>query len=525
MGLFYLKRTWILFGMLIILGNLTVTNCQRSEQNSSMTGEPPNIIFILTDDLGYSDIGAYGAEIATPNLDQLADNGIRFTGMHNTSKCFPSRAVLLTGLYAQQANMHESPKDFQNSIMFGEVLSRAGYRTLFVGKHHGTDNPYEWGFDHYWGMRDGATSYFNPGLQRSGEPKPAQKRYGQRVFAFDDSLVQPYTPPADYYATDAWTDWALELMNRYEDEQNPFLLYLSYQAPHDPLQASDEDIAKYEGVYEAGYEAIAEARYERQIRSGLLDERFPRSEPIYPDWESLSDSVRTDQVRRMQVYAAMIDNLDQNIGRIIDYLEQRGELDNTMLMFASDNGASAEVVEIGEGSIGSMTRWASLKEDWANVANTPFRFFKNDSYEGGTATPFIVHWPDQIEGGRVDHSLLHFIDIMPTMVEVSGAEYPASYRGESIPPMEGVSLLSLFEGRSIERMEPLFYNWRDGSAIQTEQWKLVRSGRWSDDGAWQLYDMQSDRTETTNRASDEPAVVDQLRIQWQEWAKRVGIEE
>jgi len=501
----------ICFGLITIC--LLAVNCQRTINYGD---ERPNIVFILADDLGYSDLGAYGSEIHTPTLDRMAENGIRFSHMHNTGKCFTTRAVLLTGLYAQQVNMQDRPGDFRNSVMFGQVLKDTGYRTLYIGKHHGTNNPFDWGFDHYWGMRDGATSYFNPGLQRPGEPKPAQKRYGQRVFAFDDSLVQPYTPPKDYYATDVWTDWALELLSRYEEEDNPFLLYLSFQAPHDPLHALDEDIAKYDGVYEVGYQAIAEARHEQQ--ADFLDARYPRSEPIFQEWESLSDSVQADQVRRMQVYAAMIDRMDQNIGRLVNYLEKRGEMENTIFMFASDNGASAEVVDIGEGPIGSMTRWASLGEDWANVSNTPFRLFKNYSHQGGIATPFIVHWPAGIQkGGRVEHTLAHFIDIMPTMVELAGGEYPKIYKGDPVPPMEGVSLLPLFNGEPIQREKPLFYDWRNGSAIQTEQWKLVRLNH-----EWKLYDMENDRTETTDLSKDHPQVYDELKSQWEEWILKVG---
>lgn len=506
----------------LLLTVFLLLSCSRnsSEQPS---GQRPNIVIILADDLGYSDIGAYGSEIETPNLDRLADNGIRFTQMHNTSKCFPSRAVLLTGLYAQQTGMDESPGGFKQSVMFGEVLRRANYRTIYIGKHHGTDNPHEWGFDHYRGLRDGAANYFNPGEQRSGDPgQPAQKAaYYPRTFVFDDSLAAPYTPSEDYYGTDTWTDWALDLLRVYEDEQRPFLLYLSYQAPHDPLQAPEESIDKYEDVYEVGYEEISEARYDRQQQMGLLDERYPRSEPTYRNWESLSDSARTDQVKRMQVYAAMIDRLDQNIGRLLEYLENQGKLDNTLVMFASDNGASAEVVEIGEGPIGSMTRWASLKEDWANVANTPFRHYKNYSHEGGTATPFIMHWPDVItEGGQINHTLLHFIDIMPTLMALSGATYPESYRGEEIPPLEGMSLMPLLNGDLPARDKPLFYEWGSGRAIQTENWKMVR---WEDE--WELYDRNTDRTETTNLAGQHPDVVNRLESRWEKWAGEAGVED
>lgn len=505
---------YLVVSLIIINGLIFFFSC-----SSTMNEFRPNIVVILADDLGYSDIGSYGSEIQTPNLDRLADNGIRFTQMHNTSKCFPSRATLLTGLYAPQVGMNESPAGFERSVLFGEVLKRAGYRTLFVGKHHSTDNPFEWGFDHYWGLRDGAANYFNPGEKRPEDPaQPAQKEsFFPRTFVFDDSLAEPFTPALDYYGTDTWTDWALELLQRYEGEEQPFLLYLAYQAPHDPLQAPEEAIEKYKGVYDVGYEKIASARYERQLNMGVLDERYPRSEPTYRNWESLDDSTKTDQTRRMQVYAAMIDRMDQNIGRIIEYLEQRGELENTLIMFASDNGASAEVVQIGTGPIGSIGRWASLKEDWANVANTPFRLYKNYSYEGGTATPFLVHWPEVItEGGQVNHTLLHFVDIMPTLVDVSGGTYPKQYKDEQVYPMEGISLLPLLSSDSIERKEPLYYEWNEGRAVQTEDWKLVQ---WGDE--WELYDRRTDLTETINLAKEYPDTLKFLQTKWQEWSNRM----
>ncbi|MCW9706597.1 arylsulfatase [Fodinibius salsisoli] len=507
-------------GILLLLFSYLLVACSSPPTEKATDVSQPNIVLVLADDLGYSDIGAYGSEIKTPHLDKLAHNGIRFTQMHNTSKCFPSRATLLTGIYAQQSNMHDRPETFHNSVMIGEVLKRAGYRTMFVGKHHGTDNPYNWGFDHYRGLRDGAANYFNPGLQREGEPMPAQKRYGERVFAFDGDIEQPFTPSVDYYSTESWTDWSLDLLNEYKDEEKPFLLYLAYQAPHDPLQAPEEAINKYEGVYDKGYEAIAQARYKRQQESGLLNDRYPRSEPTYLKWNTLSDSAQADQVRRMQVYAAMIDRMDQNIGRLIDQIQQMGEWENTLFLFASDNGASAEVVSIGDGPIGSMTRWSSLKEDWANVANTPFRYYKNYSYEGGTATPFIVHWPAVItQSGSVNRTPAHFIDLMPTLIDITGESYPDEYKGEQVHPMEGISLLPLFKGEAIEREDPLFFNWSDGSAIRTDRWKLVREGE-----EWQLFDMQTDRTETNNMADEEPEVVSELKNKWREWADQVGIE-
>src|SRR5699024_1891649 len=235
-------------------------------------------------------------------------------------------------------------------VMFGQVLKNAGYRTLFVGKHHGTDNPYDWGFDHYWGLRDGAANYFNPGKQRPGDlGTPAQKKWAYpRSFVFDDSLAEPFTPLMEYYSTDTWTDWAIQLLEEYKNEDKPFALYLAYQAPHDPLQAPEKTIKKYAGVYDKGFEAIAQARYEKQRKMDVLDDRYPRSEPVHREWEQLSDSAKADQARRMQVYAAMIDRMDQNIGRLIEKVKNMDKWKNTLFMFASDNGASAEVVEIGD---------------------------------------------------------------------------------------------------------------------------------------------------------------------------------
>ena len=477
----------------------------------------PNIIVILADDLGYSDISPYGSEIETPHLQRLADGGMRFTLMHNTSKCFPSRAELLTGVYAQQSHMHDQPGEFENTVMLGEVLGQAGYRSIFVGKHHSTDNPTGWGFDHYWGLRDGAANYFNPGEQRPDDPgPPAQKEaYSPRTFVFDDSVASPFTSDPGYYGTDTWTDWALQLLGRYEEEPEPFFLYLSYQAPHDPLQAPEETIEKYEGMYDEGYSAIRKARYERLVESGLIDEEtFPLSEPTHRDWDALSEEEQENQARRMEVYAAMIDRMDQNIGRVIEYLEAQGELENTLFMLASDNGASAEVVQIGEGPIGSMTRWASLKEDWANVGNTPFRYYKNDSYQGGVATPFIVHWPEEVEPGSTTETIGRFIDIMPTLVDLTGASYPDTYKGDSIVEMQGRSLLPVLKGEEMEREGPIFNEWGGGKSVYRDGWKLVQP---RDEDEWELYDLREDRTETNNLAGERPSLVEDLAATWEEW--------
>jgi arylsulfatase len=509
----------VLFGFAVLY--LLALNPLVAQDDSTLDGygERPNIVMILADDLGYSDIGAYGAtKIDTPHLDQLAKNGMRFTSMHNTSKCFPSRATLLTGVYQDQAGLAHKDRAFSDDVVsFGHVLKQAGYRTLFVGKQHSKTNPYNWGFDHYWGLRDGAANYFNPGDKRPGDPgEPAQKSgMGVRPFVKDDKLIKPFTPPKGYYSTDSWTDWALKLLKKYEDERKPFSLYLSYQAPHDPLQAPKETIKKYDGAFDAGFSAIRKARYKRQVESGLLDpDRYPLTEPTHRDWDKLSKSEKEDQARRMEVYAAMIDRMDQNIGRVIDYLKEQGEFQNTLFMFASDNGASAEVVKIGNGPIGSMTRWASLKDDWANVGNTPFRYYKNDSYQGGVATPFIVHWPGVVEPGSKTDFISHFIDLMPTFVDVSGAEYPDQHEGKDVVPMQGTSLLPVLNGKQIERKTPIYNEWAGGKYIITPDWKLVQQRK---KDRWELIPFDTNRSETINKIDERPQKAKQLKKAWKNW--------
>ncbi len=480
----------------------------------------PNIVMILVDDMGFSDLGCYGSEISTPNLDKLATNGIRFTQMHNTAKCFPSRACLLTGLYAQQTDMHKRPGELKDSVTFGEALRSAGYRTMMFGKHHGRENMFHRGFDHYWGLRDGACNFFNPGKPRPGEPVPAQKgrhkRY--RTFCFDEKTVSPFTPEQkDFYTTDYFTNWALDHLRKYQGEDKPFCMYLAYTAPHDPLHAWPEDIKKYQGKYDQGYDPIRKARYARQMVSGLIEEEnTPLSEEVFDDWDKLSPSKKKDQARRMEVYAAMIECMDRNVGRLVDYLKETGELDNTLILFASDNGANSSYVEIGDGPIGTVGRYSSQGDNWANVSNTPFRYYKNDNYEGGICTPMIAHWPKGIaKPGRVDTFCGHFIDVMPTMLEVAGAAYPETYDGRKVLPLPGQSFAPAFEGKDLKRKEPLFFDWGSGEAVIDEQWKLV-----SYRGEWGLYDLKRDRSEIRNLYDSKPAQVKQLKQMHADWLEK-----
>ena len=506
----------------LILLPLLLQGCNTSIS----TNQKPNIILIAADDLGWSDIGCYGSEIKTPNLDRLASEGMRFTQFHNTSKCFPSRACLLTGLYAQQCGYGYSFNGpFINSITLGNLLQDAGYRTLWSGKHHGLENPVFLGFDRYYGLKDGACNYFNPGEQRPGEGKPARKgepgNKRVRSWCIDSIMYEPYTPEAeDFYTTDYFTNYALHWLEEYRNDEEPFFLYMAYTAPHDPLMAWPEDIARYEGVYDDGYEAIRKKRYAKQQEMGLIDSTYRLSKERYSTWEQLDATQKDEEIRKMEVYAAMIDRLDQNIGRILDKLKEQGKDDNTLIMFVSDNGASAEMVHIEDdyGEIGTMTRWSSLGPDWANVSNTPFRLYKNYSYEGGINTPFIVWWPDEVKAGTFSEYPGHLIDIMPTLAAITGAVYPESHEKKPVIPMQGKSLVHVLKRKKSERKDILYWKWQDGRAVRDDHWKIVKEGL---ENPWELYNMKTDPTETTDLSEAHPDVVMKMDSLYQVWEHTV----
>lgn len=497
---------------------------------SRATERSPNIIVVLVDDMGYSDIGCYGGEVQTPHLDRLAAGGLRFTSMYNTSKCFPSRACLLTGVYAQQCSMSRSARGIKNAATLAEVLKTAGYRTLAVGKHHSTVSLYERGFDRFYGFYYGAgkscANHFNPGLQRAGEGVPARKKGESRAYCFDGEVQAPYYTPDDrsWHTTDTFTDWAIDFLDEYQHEEQPYFLYLSYTAPHDPLHAWPEDIEKYQGVYEQGFAPIREARYQRQQEMQLFGgDPFEISPASHRQWDSLDAATQKDQARRMQVYAAMIDRIDQNIGKLVAKIDEVGETENTLILFASDNGSSAENVDTGEGAIGTLTRWASLQKDWANVSNTPFRYWKNLSHEGGIRTPFIAHWPSVIptaQRGALNHQPIHFIDVMATVCDITGAQYPAG-----VTPMQGESFLPALRGEMLpERRQPIFFEYKKGGAVRDGRWKLVTSGlnkgKNGKSSAWELYDLRVDLAEGNDLAAEHPDVVERLRLAWEDWFRQ-----
>jgi arylsulfatase A-like enzyme len=487
----------------------------------------PNIIFVLVDDMGWSDLGCYGSEIKTPNIDSLANQGIRFRQFYNTAKCNTSRACLLTGLYAQQCGMM-SPSKLANSVTLGEVLKTAGYRTLASGKHHGTENLMDRGFDHYYGLRDGACNFWNPGKQRPGEPEPGRKN-AVRFWCDDEKTFHPFTPEdRDFYTTDAFTDKALGWLAEDELDTKPFFLYLAYTAPHYPLHAWPEDIAKYKGTYDKGYEAIREARYARMVSIRLIDpEKSPLPEWTERKWSDLSEADKAKEIKRMEIYAAMLDRVDQNIGRVLAKLKEQGKLDDTLIMFASDNGACAE----GAGGktkstkiedFGTVASYETVGQSWATVQNTPLRKWKNYSHEGGVRTPLIVSWPKRIKSdGEYRDQPGHLIDIMPTIVELTGATYPEAGNNKAIPPMQGISLLPAFDGKPLKREKPIFWQWSSGGAIRDGDMKAVFWGA----GAkrkWELYNLSKDTNETSDLSAIMPEKLKSLESRWQEWISSGG---
>jgi len=446
----------------------------------------PNIVLIVADDLGYSDLGSYGGEIETPNLDLLAREGLRFRQFYNSSKCTPTRATLLTGRYAHHAGDREP-----GSATLGEALRDAGYATYAVGKWHLEVHPMDWGFGRYFGHLDGATDYFRP----------------QPSFRLDRELFVDV--PADFYTTDAFGDYAIQFVEEGLEEapQRPFFLYLAFNAPHSPLQAWPKDIAKYRGRYLVGWDSVREQRFARQRELGIVDPRWslPQRPPEIPAWESLSAEEQGLEDERMAVYAAMVDRMDRTVGRVLDRLREWGLEENTLVLFLSDNGASP-FDRNRRGKIGTAGSFWETGLGWANASNSPFRLYKNNQHQGGVATPLIAYWPAVISpGGRVTDERGHIIDIMATLVVLAGE------RGQSSLP--GESLIPTFRGEQRAQHEALFFDFLDNRALMRGRWKLVSAYG----GPWELYDLDADRTETLDLASSNPDRVRELEGLWSRW--------
>ena len=490
----------------------------------------PNIIVILADDMGFADLGCYGSEIPTPNLDALAADGLKFTNFHNLSRCCPSRASILTGLYPHQVGMGHMAGDndpmpsyqgFLNEqcVTEAEVLDPAGYFTAMVGKWHvGYKNgvtPATRGFQESLASIAG-------GFYWSDVPRAKLFLNGKPI-GNGKGII-----PLPWYSTDLWTTYGLKFVDDARAAQKPFYLHLCYNAPHFPLQAPPAEIAKFRhGIYEQGWDKLRAARYQRQLELGVIDKAWllsPR-DPEVPAWDSLAPGQKEVYDETMATYAAVIAHLDTQVGLLVDGLKQRKVFDNTVIIFLSDNGANAEGKD-GNPYPNMDTGHAPVKlgRSWANLGNTPFRMFKHFEHEGGTATPFIVHWTDGIkERGTLRTQLGHIIDIMPTVLDLAGAKYPAEFHGHAIPPEEGISIVPAFRDNQplAARTRPLFWEHEGNKAINDGHWKAVAiHGQ-----PWELYDCHANRTEllSGNLATKSPDLLGHLSRQWLTWGQRVGV--
>ena len=478
--------------------------------NSKPNRTRPNFILVMVDDMGYSDIGCYGGEVKTPNLDQLAKNGLRFTQFYNTAKCHTTRAELLTGNYAYSIG----DNNMEHGATFGEVLRPIGYRTLISGKWHQVPLPTTRGFDRYYGLADGCSNFFNPGINaRPGEGLPGRKRKSLRRWAIEDKVIMGYTSPdKKFYHTDAFTSYAIDRLDEYRNEDKPFVLYLPYTAPHYPLHAWPEDIAKYRGKYKIGWDEIRKQRFKRMNEMGIIGPDHKLTPRASKAWDDLSDEQQDAEDLKMAVYAAMIDRVDQNLGRLFAKVKELGEWDNTLIMFLTDNGACSEqpntTPDIPPGPVES---YRTVSVGWANASNTPYRKFKSTDYEGGIRTPFIAHWPGVIKPGMTNQ-VGHIIDISATFRDITGAKYPKKIQGKKTKPPVGKSLLPIFKGDERKPHKEIFWRFNRANAVRQGDLKVVRAGK-----VWELYDLKADPTETKNLAKERPMKTAELSQMWEDW--------
>lgn len=466
----------------------------------SFSANRPNIVLMMVDDLGYSDFGCYGSEIETPNIDALASRGLKFSRFYNTAKCHSSRVSLLTGLYCNQAGSAK----LNRGVTLAEVLGKAGYSTAMVGKWHLDKEPTDRGFEKYFGHLSGATNFF------TGDD--TFRLNGKKWDDFDD----------DFYTTDAFYDYSklfLDEMNA-ADNKKPFFLYVAFNAPHYPLHVREEDYRKYEGKYDGGWDVVREARLKKQRELGLYPESWdpaPRPE-LVPAWNSLSDKDKKWDSRRMTAFAGMVDRVDQVIGKLVADLKAKGEYENTLIMLCSDNGACPfdRTTGADKEPWDAESYWC-YDTGWSHVGNTPFRLHKQNQHEGGISSPMIAHWPAgmKAEAGSITAQPAHLIDFMATVIDVAKTEYPQSWPDIKLEPLQGKSLVPIFNGETREPHEDLYFQFSTNRAIRQGKWKLVSHRR----AQWELYDIDADGTEMHDLADKNPDVVAKLAKRWQEMAK------
>ncbi|MGV3639695.1 MAG: arylsulfatase [Adhaeribacter sp.] len=491
----------------------------------------PNIVVILADDLGYSDLGCYGSEIATPNIDKLASQGTRFKQFYNTGRCCPTRATLLTGLYPHKTGLgHMTGFDQKQPgyrgelnnqcVTIAESLKPASYSTYLSGKWHVCTNtkdekgdlhnwPLQRGFDKFFGILNSSASYFDP-----------------EILVSDNKFVKP---GEGFYLTDAISDTAARYISQHvaKKKKDPFFMYVAYNAPHWPIHAKEKDIRKYIDRYNMGWDKLRQQRFAKQKELGLFDAAMKMSKrnKRVPAWDSIPEAQRALWVKRMAVYAASIDCIDQGVGRVIESLKKNKVYDNTLIVFMSDNGGCPEHISRRSKAVadlGSVKSFESYHEHWANASNTPFRLFKAEVHEGGISTPFIVQWPGKISktGGYIN-TPSHLIDLYPTILNVAGATYPKTFKGQDIPALPGRSLLPLLQGKTLPEDRPIFWEHQANRAVRVGNWKLVSESKDKAPyvGPWELYDLSKDRIESKNLAAKHPEKVKEMEALWEKWAQ------
>ena len=460
----------------------------------------PNIVLIMADDLGFSDLGCYGGEINTPNLDALAADGIRFSQFYNTAKCHSSRVDLLTGLYCGQAGSNSMDR----GVTIAEVLKPAGYSTIMCGKWHLNNEPTNRGFERYFGHLSGATNFFT----------------GDDTFRLNG---KPYKVPQEgFYTTDAITDYSIRFVDEsIQEKDGPFFLYVAYNAPHYPLQAPKKDVMKYRGKYRMGWDKLRASRYKKQLAMGIISDRWqlsPRPAEVSA-WEKLEANDKDWEDFRMAAYAGMVDRMDQQIGRLVAHLKARRVFDNTLFMFCSDNGACPFERTRGKDKMpwDPKSYW-TYDSGWAHAGNTPFRWYKQNQHEGGISSPLIIHWPAGIkaEKGAISHQPGHLIDFMATCIDVADASYPKIKSGRVITPLMGRSLVPILKGKTRVEHDLLYFHFGNNRAIRKGPWKVVSVRG----GPWELYNLEKDRTELNNLADTNPGMVMKLSKLWHEFAEK-----
>ncbi len=538
-----LRRVPVVVSLFLVAALTLILSDQSAIAQFSSEHHLPNVVLIMADDMGYSDLGCYGSEILTPNLDKLANDGLRFTQFYNCGRCCPTRAALMTGMYPHQVGMGHMLTDYHRPGYRGnldtevatvaELLGAAGYQTLMCGKWHLTrfvdrEGPkYNWplqrGFDRFYGTICGAGSYFNP-----------------VTLTRDNFFLKP--PEGDYYYTDAMSEQAVAMLEAASRVNKPFFLYVAYTAPHWPLHAPDGVVRRYRGKYALGWDKMREQRHKRMKALRVVSPAWtlsPRDSRVR-SWET--NPYKLWQQRRMEVYAAQVDLMDQGVGRILEKVRQLNAEQNTLVVFLSDNGASAEEIgpdwtglhipektrsgqAVHQGNNpnmlpGSASTFQSYGIAWANASNTPFRLYKHWVHEGGIASPMIVRWPAVIrQGGQLTQQVAHIMDLMPTILAAAKVPYPSHFKGYTLRPLEGRSLLPVFEGKPFRR-DPLFWEHEGNKAVRDGKWKLVTHSR----GNWALYDIETDRTEMSDLAKQFPVIVQDLQQQYEAWAKRCNVE-